>query len=123
MPKVICKLENASREISGVKFTPVEGGMLSEDVSDEMAELFVSINGYEPHVESQEVAAPPAPVAKASTSKRAAAKAAATPAPVADAALEAPAPDSSTGASEDGAGAATPSDANTGADNSADEVF
>lgn len=48
MPQVICTLPNASEEISGVKFTAVEGGMLSEDISDEQAAHFLSIKGYEP---------------------------------------------------------------------------
>lgn len=47
MAQVICRLPNASEEISGVKFEPIEGGMISEEISDEQAELFVSINGYE----------------------------------------------------------------------------
>ena len=48
MPKVICTLPNASEEISGVKFTAVEDGMLSEDISDEQADHFLSIPGYKP---------------------------------------------------------------------------
>ena len=51
MPKVICKLPNASEEISGVKFAPhpdgVEHGMVSEDISQDQAEFFASIAGYE----------------------------------------------------------------------------
>lgn len=49
MAKVICKLENASEEISGVKFEPhPEGiGMVSEEISDEAAASFASITGYE----------------------------------------------------------------------------
>lgn len=46
MPKVLCTLENASDEISGVKFEQTEDGMLSEDVSTETAEYFCQINGY-----------------------------------------------------------------------------
>lgn len=46
MPKIICTLPNASDEISGVKFTSVEGGMLSEEIDDDAAELFLSIPGY-----------------------------------------------------------------------------
>lgn len=46
MPKVLCTLENASQEISGVKFEQTEDGMLSEDVSDETAAYFCQINGY-----------------------------------------------------------------------------
>lgn len=48
MPKVICKLENAASEISGVKFAAQEdGSQVSEDISAETAELFASIPGYE----------------------------------------------------------------------------
>ena len=46
MPQVICTLENASDEISGVKFEQTEDGMLSEEVSDETAAYFCQINGY-----------------------------------------------------------------------------
>jgi hypothetical protein len=45
--KVICTLPNASDEISGVKFHPHDdGGLISEDVSPEVAAHFLSINGY-----------------------------------------------------------------------------
>lgn len=45
--RVICILPNASDEISGVKFEPVEGGMLSEDISEDVANLFLEIpHGY-----------------------------------------------------------------------------
>lgn len=49
MAKVICKLPNASEEISGVKFKahPDGAGMVSEDISDEQAAHFASIPGYE----------------------------------------------------------------------------
>lgn len=46
MAKVICTLPNASEEISGVKFNQVDGGMLSEDVADDVAARFASIKGY-----------------------------------------------------------------------------
>lgn len=46
MPKVLCTLENASDEISGVKFEQTEDGMLSEEISDEAAAYFCQINGY-----------------------------------------------------------------------------
>lgn len=47
MPKILCTLPNASDEISGVKFVTHANGMLSEDVSDDVAEVFLSIPGYE----------------------------------------------------------------------------
>ena len=46
MPKVLCTSENASDEISGVKFEKTEDGMLSEEISDETAAYFCQINGY-----------------------------------------------------------------------------
>ena len=46
MPKVLCTLPNASGEISGVKFSQHEKGMLSDEVSDEQAEFFAAIPGY-----------------------------------------------------------------------------
>ena len=47
MPKVLCTLQNASDEISGVKFVSHANGMLSEDISEEVAADFASIPGYE----------------------------------------------------------------------------
>ena len=47
MARVICKLENASDEISGVAFEQVDGGMLSAEIADDVAARFASIPGYE----------------------------------------------------------------------------
>lgn len=47
--KVICTLPNASNLISGVQFFPhpdKSGAMVSEDISEERAAEFASINGY-----------------------------------------------------------------------------
>jgi hypothetical protein len=44
--QVLCTLKNASESISGVAFRKVDGGMLSEQISAEKAELFLSIPGY-----------------------------------------------------------------------------
>ena len=46
MAKVICSLPNASTEINGVAFESTDGGMLSVEVTDEVAEAFVAIPGY-----------------------------------------------------------------------------
>lgn len=48
MPKVICTLPNASDCISGVKFSllPSGDGVISEEISQEAADLFASIPGY-----------------------------------------------------------------------------
>ena len=47
MPKVLCTLPNASDEISGVKFVSHAKGMLSEDISDDVAAAFLEVPGYE----------------------------------------------------------------------------
>lgn len=76
MPRVICTLENAGDEISGVKFHPLEdGGKVSDEISAEQAELFLSISGYESfdgEVEEPKPAAPP-PTSRKSAPKKAAA--------------------------------------------------
>ena len=83
MPKVICTLPNASFEISGVKFTQTEDRMavVSEEISDEKAEMFLSIPGYELEVEDPEAAEKAAAAAEIAaqkaTAKAAALKAAA----------------------------------------------
>lgn len=86
MPRVICTLENAGDEISGIKFHPLEdGGKVSDDISAEQVELFLSIPGYEPfdgEVEEPKPVAPP-PTSRKSAPKKAAA-AAEQPAPVAE---------------------------------------
>jgi hypothetical protein len=45
--KVLCTLPHASELINGVKFEPIEGGMLSEDVDQSVVDHFVGIQGYE----------------------------------------------------------------------------
>ena len=47
MPKVLCTLPNASEEINGIKFETHANGMLSEDVSDEVAAELSTIPGYQ----------------------------------------------------------------------------
>lgn len=47
MPLILCKLPNASTRINGVEFKPTDAGMLSGDVSAEVAEAFARIPGYE----------------------------------------------------------------------------
>lgn len=51
MSKIICLLENASDLINGIKFGPEEGveGLVSEEVSESVAALFLSIPGYVLH--------------------------------------------------------------------------
>jgi len=80
MPRVICNLPNASDEISGVKFHQLDDGrMISDEISDEQANRFASISGYELDEEGIEVAKPvePAPAPKQTKAQQAkAAKAA-----------------------------------------------
>lgn len=62
MPRVICGLPNASDEISGVKFHLLEDGRrISDELSEEQASDFTSIEGYE--LDDDEVVRKPDPVA------------------------------------------------------------
>lgn len=62
MPRVICGLPNASDEISGVKFHLLEDGRrISDELSEEQAGDFTSIEGYE--LDDDEVVRKPDPVA------------------------------------------------------------
>lgn len=67
MPRVICKLPNASRLISGVAFEERDGAMLSEDIGEEAAAVFASIPGYEM---AEEEAAPANPEEDKTEAKR-----------------------------------------------------
>lgn len=95
MPKVICTLPNAATEISGVKFTPADGGVRSEDITAEQLASFLAIPGYVEHHEdadevarlADEVAAEAQRVADEAAQKAAAAK----PAPKAAAKPQKPA--------------------------------
>lgn len=74
MPRVICELPNASDEISGVKFHPLEeGGRISDEIDQNTAELFASIPGYVIDEDEREpVAKPvqaPAPTTRKSSKK------------------------------------------------------
>lgn len=117
MPKVICTRPNASTNINGVNFTPTEDGtgVISDEISTEVAELFLSIDGYHQADESDEKPASPvkttAPTkAHAAPTKAAATKKADKPAP-APARAHAPAP-----VAEGIAGAATGAADGNGAD-------
>ena len=78
MQRVICDLENAADEISGVKFYPLEeGGKISDEISDELAAVFTSIPGY---TLAEGVEPPAAPVEKPAPKTRAPKKAAPVPA-------------------------------------------
>ena len=102
MPKIVCTLPNASDNISGVAFTAREdGAKVSEEISEELAAMFASIEGYA--LLEEEEASPPAPApakpAAASKSKRAPA-----PAPEAPTSPEAaPEPEAKPAEGESGA--------------------
>jgi hypothetical protein len=49
MAKVICRLPNASSEINGVKFVTHKLGVISEEISDDVALEFAAIQGYVIH--------------------------------------------------------------------------
>jgi len=79
MPRVICDLPNAADEISGVKFHPLEdGGRISDEMSQEMAERFASIPGYSlddgESAPPEPVKPPPAPTTRKAAVKKAAAE-------------------------------------------------
>lgn len=107
MPKVVCTLPNASLLISGVKFAPTEDGtgVVSEEVSQDVADGFLSIPGYVLEGDEQDddakqvsqaakapapAAAPKAPAAPKPTAKKKETKDAPAPAPAP--AVEPPAP-------------------------------
>lgn len=95
MPKIICTRPNASLLISGVNFTPLEDGtgIISEEISDEAADLFLSIDGYK--VADENYSAPavaPKPARQASSKPKAAATRVSAPQVAADAPAPAPAP-------------------------------
>lgn len=46
MPQVLNRSKNASSLINGVAFTPTKNGMLSEEISQEQADYFLSIPNY-----------------------------------------------------------------------------
>ncbi len=52
--RVICNIPNGSDEISGVKFGPQESGQrVSEEISDEQGQRFLSVKGFSVYVERQ----------------------------------------------------------------------
>ncbi len=61
MAKVICTLPNASTKINGVAFVEHKLGMISEEVSDEVAAGFASIQGYVLHAPQKRPGVPPVP--------------------------------------------------------------
>lgn len=70
MPKVLCTLPNASDEISGVKFSAAAGGVVSEDIAQDVADGFLAIPGYE-LVSDKVPAAPESDATKASEAEKA----------------------------------------------------
>lgn len=78
MPRVVCTLRNASHLINGVRFASLgdDGGMLSEELSEQDAAGFLAIPGYQPYVPLADVPQHHEPTAddKANAKKPAAAK-------------------------------------------------
>jgi len=54
MARVLCTLHNASNSINGVAFEPHPKGVVSEEIDQDTADHFLSINGYEPHDEAED---------------------------------------------------------------------
>ena len=76
MPRVICNLPNASTEISGVKFHPLEdGGLVSDEIGAELAASFLTIPGYESYDTPAPAALEPAKAEPAAPKTRKAAAA------------------------------------------------
>lgn len=87
MSKIICLLENASDLINGIKFGPEEGveGLVSEEVSESVAALFLSIPGYVLHgaegeedgdtIDAEQTPAAPAPKPETAAQRKARLKA------------------------------------------------
>ncbi len=45
--QVLCTRPNASTSINGVAFHETDAGMLSDPISQELADMFIGIPGYE----------------------------------------------------------------------------
>ncbi len=126
MPKVICTRPNASLNINGVNFTPTEDGtgVLSDEISDDAAELFLSIPGYELAEQGEQKpvaptkptapAKPPAAPAKAASGK----KTASAPAPAPAAAPATPTAPAAATAAEGATAATGAGESNVGANTS-----
>ena len=88
MPRVICSLPNASNKINDVDFAPHEsGGVISGDLSEDLAAQFLTISGY-----ALEVVAPPPPPPAPPAPPAAPEKAAAAPKPKPQPKVKAPKP-------------------------------
>lgn len=59
--QVLCTRPNASDNINGVPFHETDAGMLSDPISQELADMFIGIPGYEliPAAETTEPAEAP----------------------------------------------------------------
>lgn len=57
--RVICTRPNAAELISGVRFTQTDGGMLSDELSEEQAKAFAEIPGYAIQAEKPRRGRPP----------------------------------------------------------------
>ena len=52
--RILCTLPNASNCISGVAFEQIDGGVLSEEIDEQAAELFLSVPGFAAYQEGGE---------------------------------------------------------------------
>jgi hypothetical protein len=53
MKRVLCTLPNASESISGVTFVEHVGGMLSDEIDEALADIFLSVDGFIDFIESE----------------------------------------------------------------------
>jgi hypothetical protein len=65
--RVLCTLRNASENINGVDFVATDGGMLSAEVSPEVAAGFLRVPGY---VAVEDAEPEPAPEPEPEPAKR-----------------------------------------------------
>lgn len=75
--KIVCTLPNASECINGVKFVTHKLGMISEEIDEDTANLFLKIKGYAPRVPTKAELTEQAAAAAAASAAAAAALAAA----------------------------------------------
>lgn len=105
MARVICNRPNASTEINGIRFHPLEDGrLISDEIEGEALDLFLSISGYELDEDPDEKAPPASPAEppapKLTKAQQKAAEKAAAEAAEKAAAAQTPAPEPVTLAAE-----------------------
>lgn len=53
MKRVLCTLPNASESISGVAFVEHVDGMLSDEIDEALADIFLSVEGFIDFIEGE----------------------------------------------------------------------